>query len=675
MKPSETEISARIQQLTQQIQEHNYRYYVLDDPQVTDRHYDELMRELQALEAQYPHLISDDSPTRRVGGEVASQFESVTHAVPMLSLDNAFDVAEMRSFEKRLCDQLDIEPPLNYCAEPKLDGLAVSLTYIDGLLQQAATRGDGRQGENITTNVRTIKSVPLRLLGESVPPPLLEVRGEVYLPHAGFEALNENQRNKGEKTFANPRNAAAGSLRQLDSRVTATRPLTFTAYSIARLEGVDWPETQFDQMQLLRQHGVPISHWLEQVSGIEGCEDYFQRIAAQRDSLPHDIDGIVFKLDQRSLQLKAGFVSRAPRWAIAWKFPAQEMMTRLIDIEFQVGRTGALTPVARLEPVEVGGVIVSNATLHNMDEVERKDVRIGDTVIVRRAGDVIPEVVSVVLNERPQTALKPVMPTECPVCGSEVVREEGQAVYRCTGGLVCSAQRKEGIKHFASRKAMDIDGLGDKLVEQLVERELIHNVADLFRLELEQLSSLERMAEKSAQNLLDALHSSKNTTLPRFIYALGIREVGEATAQALAEHFASLDEIRNADEETLMQVPDIGPVVAFNLAHFFSQPDNEKVIEQLLQAGVHWPDIPKTQTQQPLVGNTYVITGTLQGYSRQQAGDLLKKLGAKVSSSVSSKTTAVIAGEKAGSKLEKAAKLGVEILDEQSFEQLIADYP
>ncbi len=662
----------RIEQLRRELTEYDYHYYVLDDPLVTDEYYDRLMRELRALEAKHPERVTPDSPTQRVGGQVAEQFEEVRHEVPMLSLDNAFDEAEMRDFDRRLHELLgiDAETPLTYCAEPKLDGLAISLLYEDGLLVRAATRGDGRSGENITANARTIRAIPLRLKPGA--PRRLEARGEVYMAHEGFRKLNEQQLAKGLKPFANPRNAAAGSLRQLDPKVTAERPLTYTSYQLAQLEGADWPPSQYEQMQYLKSLGLPISPYGERLEGLEPCFDYYRRMGEQRERLPFDIDGVVYKLDRRDQQQKAGFVSRAPRWAIAWKFPAQEVMTRLLAVEFQVGRTGALTPVARLEPVQVGGVTVSNATLHNMDEIERKDIRIGDCVILRRAGDVIPEIVKVVMQYRKPGLRKPHMPKRCPVCGSEVVREEGHAVYRCTGGLGCPAQRKEAIKHFASRKAMDIEGLGDKLVDQLVEKGLIEDVADLYSLTLEQLAGLERMGEKSARNLLDALQRSKSTTLPRFIYALGIREVGEATAEALANHFGDLQPLMEADEERLQQVEDVGPVVAFNIVHFFAQPRNRQVIDKLLAAGVHWPPIEVPDRDAlPLAGKTFVITGTLEHYSREQAKQKLKALGAKVSGSVSKKTTAVIAGDKPGSKIEKAEQLGVPILDEAAFEQLL----
>ncbi len=662
----------RIRQLREEINEYDYHYYVLDEPLVTDEYYDRLMRELRELEARHPELVTPDSPTQRVGGQPASQFEEVRHEVPMLSLDNAFGEEEMRAFDRRLHELLGIDEdePLQYCAEPKLDGLAISLLYEDGLLIRAATRGDGRVGENITANARTVRAIPLRLQGDA--PPRIEARGEVYMTHEGFRRLNEEQLRKGQKTFANPRNAAAGSLRQLDPKITAQRPLSYTSYQLAQLDGADWPPTQYEQMLFLKTLGLPVSPYLERLQGIEACFDYFRRIGEQRDRLPFDIDGVVFKLDRRDQQQKAGFLSRAPRWAVAWKFPAQEVMTRLLDVEFQVGRTGALTPVARLEPVQVGGVTVSNATLHNMDEIERKDIRIGDCVIVRRAGDVIPEVVQVLLQYRKPGFRKPQMPQRCPVCGSEVVREEGHTAYRCTGGLGCPAQRKEAIKHFASRKAMDIDGLGDKLVEQLVERGLVEDVADLYHLTLEQLTGLERMGEKSARNLLAALERSKSTTLPRFIYALGIREVGEATAESLAHHFGDLPPLMQASEEALQEIEDVGPVVAFNIVHFFAQPRNREVIDKLIAAGIHWPkQQPVDREALPLAGKTYVITGTLERYSREQAKQRLKALGAKVSSSVSKKTSAVIAGEKPGSKLEKAERLGVPVLDEAAFEQLL----
>jgi len=663
-----------IARLRQELEEHNQHYYVLDAPLVSDQAYDQMFRRLQQLEQESPELASADSPTQRVGSEPASHFENVTHEVAMLSLDNAFDDEEMLAFDRRLRDRLEQETELAYCAEPKLDGLAVSLLYEAGELVRAATRGDGRRGEDITANVRTIKSVPLSLIGDSWSG-RLEVRGEVYMDLAGFEALNRGQREAGSKVFANPRNAAAGSLRLLDSRITASRPLKFCSYGIGLSEGVELPASQYRQMLHLRDIGIPISRQIERLDSVNDCLDYRGRILAAREQLAFDIDGVVFKLDDIASQREAGFVSRAPRWAIAYKFPAQEVMTRLLEVDFQVGRTGALTPVARLEPVAVGGVMVSNATLHNMDEIERKDIRIGDIVIVRRAGDVIPEVVAPVVQQREGRLARPKMPASCPVCGSEVMQQSGQAAYRCVGGLFCAAQRKEAIKHYASRKAMDIEGLGDKLVEQLVEKELIDSIADLYDLSLEQVSGLDRMAEKSARNLLDALEKTRSTTLARFIYALGIREVGEATAEALAGYFGDIEALMDADVETLQQVEDVGPVVAENLRHFFDQRKNRGIVEKLVERGVNWPqgDAAQKQQAQTLSGNTYVISGTLDGMSRDQAASLLKARGARVSGSVSAKTTALISGENPGSKFAKAEELGVEIIDQAGFNRLLDD--
>ncbi|MDH5353173.1 MAG: NAD-dependent DNA ligase LigA [Gammaproteobacteria bacterium] len=666
-------ILTEIKQLRDDINKHNHQYYVLDDPSITDQAYDQLFRRLQKLEADYPQLRTEDSPTQRVGSIPATHFDTVEHELPMLSLDNAFDDDEMMAFEKRLKERLTHQgAELSYTAEPKLDGLAVSLLYEQGVLTRAATRGDGNRGENITANARTLSSIPLRLQGKNFPQ-RFEVRGEVYIKHADFKALNEQQRRSGAKEFANPRNAAAGSLRLLDSRVTASRPLTFCCYGLGIVEGYELPVSHFERMQLLQAFGFPISPYIKCLSGIEACIGYYQSILATRDNLAFEIDGVVFKLDDVEQQTRVGFVSRAPRWAIAYKFPAQEVMTKLLDVDFQVGRTGALTPVARLEPVAVGGVMVSNATLHNMDEIQRKDVRIGDVVIVRRAGDVIPEVVSAVIDQREGNLVLPRMPENCPVCGSQVSRAEGQAAYRCSGGLVCSAQRKEAIKHFASRKAMDIDGLGDKLVEQMVDQGIIDSIGDLYHLEIHQLAGLERMAEKSASNLKTALDNSKSTTLARFIFALGIREVGETTAESLANHFTSIEAIQAADIESLQMVADVGPVVAENVYQFFQQEKNRLVIDNLIQQGVHWPAVTAIENHesQPLAGHVYVITGTLEGLSRDQAAARLKAKGAKVSSSVSAKTTAVIAGEKPGSKVTKAESLGVKVLDQQAFQSLL----
>ncbi|MCH8177181.1 MAG: NAD-dependent DNA ligase LigA [Proteobacteria bacterium] len=667
------QVISEVSSLRDEINAHNHRYYVLDNPQITDQAYDRLYRRLQALEQQYPELASGESPTQRVGSAPATHFETVEHRMPMLSLDNAFDESEMYAFEKRLGEKLGLgNEPLSYTAEPKLDGLAISLRYEQGRLVGAATRGDGKSGENITANARTIASIPLQLVGDPVPPGI-EVRGEVYMKLADFAGLNEYQKRNDGKVFANPRNAAAGSLRLLDSRITASRPLTFCSYAIGWIEGYELPGSQYQRMHLLRSIGLPVSAYIERVQGVRGCLDYYQRILAQRDSLGFDIDGVVFKLDNVGQQEQAGKVAKAPRWAVAYKFPAQEVMTRLLDVDFQVGRTGALTPVARLEPVSVGGVMLSNATLHNMDEIHRKDVRIGDIVIVRRAGDVIPEVVSPVVAERKGDLPLPQMPAQCPVCGSDVVQQEGQAAWRCSGGLVCAAQRKEAIKHFASRKAMDIEGLGDKLVEQMVELGMIQSIGDLYRLEHSQLAGLERMAEKSASNLLQALETSKSTRLARFIFSLGIREVGEAMAEALANAFITLDAIMQADIDTLQQVDDVGPVVAENIVQFFAQERNRDIVQNLIKQGIHWPEIESSDKtgSQPLAGQTYVITGTLEGLSRDQAAALLKAKGARVSSSVSAKTSAVIAGAKPGSKVGKAEAFGVEVLDQAGFESLI----
>ena len=671
--PAPDSVIAEIRSLREEINSHNQYYYLLDDPQISDQAYDQLYRKLQAIEQQYPELVTQDSPTQRVGSAPATHFESVTHEVAMLSLDNAFSEDEMRAFEKRPTEMvISNGAPLTFTAEPKLDGLAISLLYQQGKLVRAATRGDGRTGENITTNAKTLRSIPLLLSGKTLTG-TIEVRGEVYIDHAGFKALNEYQAKNQGKIFANPRNAAAGSLRLLDSRITANRPLCFCSYAIGWVEGIELPPGQFERMQYLRSIGFPISPYIEHVEGVQGCIDYYQKILSQRDSLPFDIDGVVFKLDDLNQQQQAGFVSKAPRWAIAYKFPAQEVMTRLLDVDFQVGRTGALTPVARLEPVAVAGVIVSNATLHNMDEIQRKDIRIGDVVIVRRAGDVIPEVVSAVVMDRKHDLPMPQMPQHCPICGSDVIKSDGQAAYRCSGGLICPAQRKEAIKHFASRKALDIEGLGDKLVEQMVELKMTESISDLYHLELTQIAALDRMAQKSAQNLLESLEASKETTLGRFLFALGIREVGETTAEALANYFKNLDSIIAADTETLQQVEDVGPVVAKNVVQFFTHQQNLEIVRDLVRQGIHWPSIvpPEATENLPLLGKTFVITGSLDGLSRDQAAALLKARGAKVSSSVSARTSAVIAGEKPGSKVSKAEALGIEVIDQSQFEALL----
>ncbi len=666
------EIQQRVAELREQIAYHNYRYYVLDNPEIPDAEYDRLFRELQALEEQYPALVTPDSPTQRVGAEPLKGFAEVRHEIPMLSLGNVFSEEELVDFDRRVREGLGVKE-VDYSAEPKLDGLAISIRFEEGVLVRAATRGDGTTGEDVTQNVRTIDAVPLRLYGKGWPA-VLEVRGEVYMPKDGFEALNERQREKGEKSFANPRNAAAGSLRQLDPRITATRPLSMYCYGVGVVEGSALPGTHSAIMEKLKGWGLRVCPELRVVKGMDGCLEYFSEIGDKRDSLPYDIDGVVYKVNSLAQQQELGFVSRAPRWATAHKFPAQEEMTVLNDVEWQVGRTGALTPVARLEPVQVAGVTVSNATLHNPDEIARKDVHIGDTVIVRRAGDVIPEVVSVVMSKRPRHAKTIKTPTHCPVCGSEVVRDEGEAVPRCTGGLYCSAQRKNAIKHFASRRAMDIDGLGDKLVEQLVDEELIHDVADLFSLTQEQVAGLERMGDKSAANLLAALDKSKETTLERFLFALGIREVGESTARTLARHFGTMQKIEKAGEEELLAVADVGPVVAQHIHTFFRQEHNKEVIDKLIRAGVRWHEVKVQEAgAQPLAGQTFVLTGALDAMTRDEAKEKLQALGAKVSGSVSKKTSVVVAGAEAGSKLAKAESLGVEVWDEQRLLEFLAE--
>ena len=663
-----------IESLRAELRDHNYRYYVLDEPSVPDATYDRLLRRLQELEDAHPELVTEDSPTRRVGGEPLTEFRQVTHELPMLSLDNAFSAEEMEEFERRISNRLGSDDAIEYACEPKLDGIAVSLLYRDGVLERGATRGDGRTGEDITHNIRTIKSIPLKLMGKGFPS-LLEVRGEVYLPRDGFEAMNEQARAEEGKVFVNPRNAAAGTLRQLDPRVAAARPLQMYCYSVGRVEGGELPGRHSEILEQLGQWGFRINGESEVATGVEGCNAYYEHMAELRDGLPYDIDGIVFKVNDIGLQQDLGFVSRAPRWAIARKFPAQEESTRLLDVEFQVGRTGAVTPVARLEPVFVGGVTVSNATLHNRDEIERLGVKKGDTVIVRRAGDVIPQVVSVIQQERPRNAEDIQFPEHCPVCDSPLEHIEGEAVIRCSGGLVCQAQRKQSLKHFASRRAMDIDGLGDKLVDQLVDEGLVHSAADLYALDADTLAGLERMGQKSAENLVAALEKSKDTSLPRFIFALGIREVGEATALNLASHFGDLDPLIAADEEKLLVVPDVGPIVADHIRQFLDAEQNLEVIAQLREAGVHWPKLEQQAAGElPLEGETWVVTGTLEAMSRDGAKQVLQSLGARVAGSVSKKTSCVVAGPGAGSKLSKAEELGVEVIDEEAFLALLKEH-
>ena len=671
-KPPPASVTKRVAALRKDINYHNYRYYVLDDPQVPDAEYDRLLRELQSLEQEYPQLVSVDSPTQRVGAEPVKAFGEVRHEIPMLSLDNAFSEEEVRDFNRRVCQRLEVDA-VDYAVEPKLDGLAVSLIYRDGELVSGATRGDGVTGEDVTQNVRTIRAIPLRLRGDDFPP-TLEVRGEVYMTKKGFEQLNRRQEEAGDKVFANPRNAAAGSLRQLDPRITATRPLAFFGYGIGKASGGDIPDRHSDLLKRLKEWGVPVPDHSRRVHGIDACLDYHADMSEQRDKLAYEIDGLVYKVDRHDQQRELGFVARAPRWALAHKFPAREEITVVKDIQVQVGRTGALTPVARLEPVRVGGVTVTNATLHNEDEVLRKDVRIGDSVIVRRAGDVIPEVVSVIKERRPAHTRIFHMPDKCPICGSEAVREEGMSVTRCTGSLFCPAQRKQAIRHFASRRAMDIEGLGEKLVDQLVDNELVNNPADLYFLTREQFEGLERMAAKSAQNLVDALEASKSTTLARFLFGLGIPEVGEATAQTLADHVGTLEDIMAADEQTLQEVPDIGPTVAHHIVTFFRQSHNDEVIARLRKRGVHWPAPTRRRStgHKPLQGKTFVLTGTLSFATRDELKAQLQALGAKVTGSVSKKTDYVVAGQEPGSKLDKARELDITVLDEQGVKALLA---
>jgi len=666
----------KVESLRTQIRHHNYQYHVLDEPEIPDAEYDRLMRELESLESEYPDLITTDSPTQRVGAAPIAAFGTIQHKLPMLSLDNAFSEEELRDFHRRVTDRLglDIDADLSYAAEPKLDGAAVSLLYEDGKLVCGATRGDGTKGEDITHNVRTIESVPLSLLGNDYPT-TLEVRGEVFMPRAGFLAFNAEATKNGEKTFVNPRNAAAGSLRQLDPRLTAARPLDIYVYSVGQVAGGTVPELHSEVLDQLQEWGCKVCPERKVVNGIEGCLEFYADIGRRRDSLAYDIDGVVYKVDRLDYQRRLGFVSRAPRWAIAHKFPAQEELTVVRAVEFQVGRTGAVTPVARLEPVFVGGVTVSNATLHNMDELQRKDVRVGDTVIVRRAGDVIPEVVKIVPDRRPKRTRIIKAPSLCPVCGSAVMREHGEAIVRCTGGLFCAAQRAEALKHFVSRRAMDVDGLGSKLIEQLVAADRIGNPADLYGLTKEELIEMERMGPKSAENLLESIEASKQTTLSRFLYALGIREVGEATAAALASHYGKLSRVMSADEEALQEVPDVGPVVASRIRAFFAEHHNLEVIQRLIDSGVVWQEADPVPTagHGSLSGKTFVLTGTLSTMTRNEAKDKIQAAGGKVTGSVSKKTDFVVAGDKAGSKLTKAQKLQITILNEVELEKLLSD--
>ncbi|TFZ00942.1 NAD-dependent DNA ligase LigA [Ramlibacter henchirensis] len=676
-------VQERIDALRELLHHHAHRYYVLDEPEIPDAEYDKLFQELQALEESHPELRSPDSPTQRVGGAVLEGFAKVRHKVPMLSIRTETDIeaSGARSFDARVRRELGLAesaPPIEYVAELKFDGLAISLRYENGVLVQAATRGDGEVGEDVTQNIRTIGQIPLRLSGKSVPP-VLEVRGEVYMRRDDFERMNDQQREKiargakNEKTFVNPRNAAAGAVRQLDPNIARQRPLSFYAYGWGEITGGPAFETQYELLEALRGWGLPVSRQTRVARGADELVAFHQEIGAKRDQLPFDIDGVVYKVNSLALQKRLGFVTREPRWAVAHKFPAQEQLTTVESIDVYVGRTGKLTPVARLVPVFVGGVTVTNATLHNEDEARRKDVRVGDTVIVRRAGDVIPEVVAVVPDKRVAGAQPFAMPQRCPVCGSDAVREEGEVDHRCTGGLFCGAQRKQAILHFAQRRAMDIEGLGEKLVDQLVESGAVKTLPDLYRMGLASLIALDRMGDKSAQNVLAGLEQSKNTTLPRFLYALGIRHVGEATARDLAHHFGNLDAILNASAEQLLEVPDVGPIVAESIHTFFAQPHNREVVEQLRACGLHWAEgEPAAQAPKPLAGKTVVLTGTLPTLSRDEAKDMLEAAGAKVAGSVSKKTSYVVAGAEAGSKLDKAQELGVPVLDEDGLRRLLA---
>jgi len=667
-------VQEQIAALSTTLRHHEYLYHVMDAPEVPDAEYDRLMNQLRELESAHPDLITPDSPTQRVGASPLTAFEQVRHEVPMLSLDNTFDEAGFRAFNKRVQDRLKSSEELTYCCELKLDGLAVSLLYENGLLVRAATRGDGTTGENITANVRTVRAIPLRLQGDNIPA-RLEVRGEVFMTESGFEKLNEEARRTGGKVFANPRNAAAGSLRQLDPRITARRPLTFFCYGFGLLEGGEIPASHWERLQQFKAWGLPVSERIKRVHTADEALAFYHHIEQERPKLGFDIDGVVIKVDSQALQERLGFVARAPRWAIAFKFPAQEQLTMVRDVEFQVGRTGAITPVARLEPVQVAGVMVSNATLHNADEIARLGLRIGDRVAIRRAGDVIPQVVSVVESDRPADAREIVFPQHCPVCGSDVERVEGEAVTRCTGGLICGAQRKEALKHFVSRRAMDVDGMGDKIIDQLVEKEYVKTPADLFRLTAGKLTGLDRMGPKSAQNVVAALEKAKLTTLPRFLYALGIREVGEATAANLARHFGELERVMNADLDALIAVPDVGKVVAAHVRNFMEEESNREVIRELTEEiGIHWPAVAVIKAEEidsPFAGKTVVLTGSLSQMNRDDAKARLAALGAKVSGSVSKKTDLLIAGEAAGSKLAKAQELGIPVIDEAEMIRLL----
>lgn len=661
--------AGEVEKLRALIEEHNYRYYVLDDPSVADAEYDILFNRLRELESRYPECITPDSPTQRVGAAPHKSFNMIKHDVAMLSLENAFTDEDIIDFDQRAHDRLHSNKPIEYCCEPKMDGLAVNIRYENGLLTQASTRGDGVMGEDITLNIKTINMVPLRLRGNNIPS-ILDVRGEVFMSKAGFSRLNEMAEKRGEKTFANPRNAAAGSLRQLNPSVTSKRPLEFYCYGVGLVKGKGLPKNQSEVLGKLMEWGLRVNPLIDVVKGPAGCQAYYENMTTQRDSLPYEIDGVVYKVNSISDQERLGFVTRAPRWAIAHKFPAEEVYSEIEAVEFQVGRTGVITPVARLKPVHVRGVTVSNATLHNMDEIKRKDIHIGDTVIVRRAGDVIPEVAGVVHERRPRGVKKIVMPKYCPVCQSDIEHIEGEAAAKCTGGLYCPAQQKEAIKHFSSRKAMDIEGLGDKIAEQLIDRGCIRYVSDIYDLTQHQLESLDRMGAKSSQNLLDQIGKSKHTTLPKFLYALGIREVGEATARQLAIHFKTLDALRDASLESLQLVPDIGPVVAQHIVKFFHEKHNQSILRKLIDAGIYWDKIVE-QGNSAFSNKTFVLTGTLHSMTREEAKSKLESLGAKVAGSVSTKTDYVVVGSDAGSKLKKANEIGVKTLKEDDFLKML----
>lgn len=667
-------LSTRLIELKNRINELNYAYYVDDNPLVSDAQYDVLYQELLQIEKAHPELVTSDSPSQRVGDQPLDKFNSVQHAIPMLSLDNAFSQEDLVEFQRRIQERLQTTDSLAFSAEPKMDGLAISIRYEKGLLVQAATRGDGVTGEDVTHNIKTMQSVPLALKGSGWPS-ILEVRGEVFMSKKTFNALNERQQALGEKVFANPRNAAAGTLRQLDPKVAAKRNLSLYLYGWGQLSE-DWALPKFynEVITAFSQWGLPINPDSSVVIGAEGLSEYYQSLLLKRPNLPYEIDGIVYKVNELAHYPKLGFTAKAPRWAIARKFPAEEVWTDLLAIDIQVGRTGALTPVARLEPVAVGGVVVANATLHNQDEIERKDIRIGDKVIVRRAGDVIPEVVAPVIAQRPDNTQKFTMPTQCPICQSDVVKEEDKAVYRCTGGLYCEAQRKRALQHFVSRKAMDIVGLGDKLIDQLADMNLVRHPDDLYKLDVATLAGLERMATKSAENVIEAIKTSKDTTLPRFIFALGIPEVGEVTAKNLAQYFKTLDALAKATEAELIEVNDVGDVVAKHIVHFFQQAHNQEVINGLLSAGIHWPETTELiQVESPFSGKVVVITGTLHSITRSEAKQQLEALGAKVTGSVSKKTDYLLAGEKAGSKLSKAQSLGVKVMTEQEWMAMMGE--